>query len=115
MKNLLKGLLLSSLVVTFSYANNSNCYQISNSSDREACLGHAYSTDNKDARNIILKNCYLLSNRANESGLRQVCLYKKQGCYSLKSSKAVNSCVSCSGSNKWARMYAVGYLMQCYR
>ena len=106
--------ILWSMFVISSMIFANNCYQINNSSDREACLGNAYSTNNNDAKNIILGNCYSLSNRSNSSGLREVCVNRKQGCYSLKDSDAMSACVSCNGNNKWARMYAVGYKMTCY-
>lgn len=94
-------------------ANDNKCYEIKNSSDREACLGNAYGTDNKDAQNIIKNNCYVLSDWANKKGLQAVCSNGKSGCYSLNDSEAVYSCNSCNGSNKWARLYAVGYNMTC--
>lgn len=106
--------IICNLFASIAVANNDNCYQISDSSAREACLGNAYSTDNEDARNIILNNCYSLSDWANKKGLREVCVNGKDGCYSLNDSDAVSACVSCGGSNKWARLYAVGYNMSCY-
>ena len=93
--------------------NNGNCYAITNDSHREACLGNAYSTDNPDARNIILKSCFNLSDYANKRGLREVCLNQKSGCSSIDSNDRYK-CESCNGSNKWARLYAVGQVMQCY-
>jgi hypothetical protein len=108
MKNILFLLALSIGL----FANS--CYQLSDSSKREACLGNAYSTNNKDAREIILGNCYSLSNWANDVGLRAVCVDGKNGCYSIKGSKAMNACVSCNGSNQWARTFATGVLMNCY-
>jgi len=105
---------MNSLLVPVAIANDDSCYQISDSSDRAACLGHAYSTNNEDARNIILDNCYSLSRDARNNGLREVCANGRSGCYSLKDSDAMSACVSCNGSNKWARMYAVGYQMSCY-
>lgn len=102
------------LISMASFASDDNCYQISDSSDREACLGNAYSTDDTDARNIILGNCYSLSDWANKKGLREVCVNGRDGCYSVSGGDAVSACVSCDGSNKWARLYAVGYNMSCY-
>lgn len=100
--------------ISITVANDNNCYGINDSSDRQACLGDAYGTDNKDARNIILNHCYSLSDQARKNGLQQVCLNQKQGCYNLTDSDSRNACVSCNGSNKWARMFAVGYKMTCY-
>jgi hypothetical protein len=107
-----KILILTISLLSVNILANS-CYNL-DSSDREACLGNAYSTNNKDARNIILGNCYSLSNYANNNGLRSVCINGKDGCYSLNNSSDISSCVSCNGSNKWARVYATGNKLSCY-
>lgn len=100
---------------TSSSSKDMNCYKINNDSSAiQACLGNAYATDSNDARQIILGNCYSLSDSANKKGLTQVCVNGKNGCYSLKDSDDTYACTTCNGSNQWLRTYAVGYKMTCY-
>lgn len=102
-------------VMSFGFINANSCYQLRSQSAIQACLGNAYSTESQDARNIILGHCYSLSDRANNNGLRDVCIRAKNGCYSLTNRDAVYPCTSCDGSNQWARVYATGNVMTCYK
>ncbi len=79
---------------------------------REACLGNAYAT-NENARHVILGNCYAISGH-DKDGMIAVCTQGKSGCYALKNSDTMSSCVSCDGNNRWLRMYAAGASTRCY-
>ena len=94
--------------------NSSICYQLDNASDVSACLGDIHATNNEDVKKIILGECYSLSGWANDNGLREVCVNKISGCYSLSDADDVHTCVSCNGSNQWLRMYAIGHVMSCF-
>lgn len=93
----------------------SYCYSISDSDARNACLLEPWLTENEDARNIILGNCYVLSNWANDFGLRYVCAEGgKNACSAIDDSDVSYSCYSCNGSRRWAATAAAGHVFQCY-
>lgn len=114
MKKMMIALIFVFMSLAAYAGNNDDCYKIDNISDREACMGNAYATNNSNARNIILGHCYALDDEANSSGLRDICLRGRDGCYALKDSSEIQECLNCNGSRKWARLYAVGYIMTCY-
>ncbi|MDG1408832.1 MAG: hypothetical protein P8Q50_13715 [Octadecabacter sp.] len=82
---------------------------------RYACLNQPYSTENQDARDILLGQCFGLSNSANAGGLREVYVgVNAQSCYGLKNSDHAFACTTCNGSRKWAAVYATGTILTCY-
>jgi len=94
-----------------------NCYQLKDES-RAICLGHRVNDPTglyRDANKILQGHCYSLGETYTYMGIGQVCRKGREGCYSIPNyPEAQAACLSCNGSNQWARVFASGTIMNCY-